>query len=121
MNGVLQDDINFNPFTKSMKQVYPGDLIMLTGIMPKDPAPLPIGQLGVIQDVKCVGDFVQYEVIWESNSGLFLLSDDPFMNINFAINSLTPYKKLVALRLLEKYKERSSPNENPQTNTELIY
>ena len=57
-----------------------GDIIEITGVLPEDPNPIPIGSRGEVTDVSNVGTpFEQYRVKWDNNiSGLMLLPGDPF-------------------------------------------
>lgn len=52
-----------------------GDTVVITGIMPNDPAPLEIGDRGKVITVFESG---QVEVDWESGRSLLLLLSDPF-------------------------------------------
>lgn len=64
----------------------PGDRIRVTGLMPDDPAPMPIGAEGTVTAVNAFGDGptnVQVSVDWDGNGRtLMLLGSDPFVVIN---------------------------------------
>jgi len=53
-----------------------GDRIRITGPLPEEPNPIPVGTEGT---VNWVGSFDQYAVDWDDNaSALILLGTDPF-------------------------------------------
>lgn len=57
---------------------YPnaGDRVRMTGLMPNDPAPLPIGTEGTV--VVCHPKVRQITVDWDNGSSLILLPTDPY-------------------------------------------
>lgn len=61
-----------------MSAVFPvaGDRVRMTGVMPNDPAPLPVGSTGTVRDAN--SDTGQIFVDWDSGSGLILLATDPY-------------------------------------------
>lgn len=54
----------------------PGDRVRMTGVMPNDPAPLPVGATGTVLEANETTG--QIFVNWDSGSGLILLASDPF-------------------------------------------
>lgn len=60
--------------------VKPGDRVLITGIQPDDPAPLPIGSCGTVVYVS----ESQIDVDWDAEVGrsLMLLPGDPFTVIS---------------------------------------
>lgn len=61
----------------------PGDRVRITGVMPDDPDPLPVGLEGTVTDVTPEHHtFQQYTVDWdhdgERKRNLMLLPHDPF-------------------------------------------
>jgi hypothetical protein len=58
----------------------PGDRIRVTGILPNDPSPLKVGEMGTV--VRVTPDAVHYrgtiDVAWDSGRTLSLLLDDPY-------------------------------------------
>lgn len=57
----------------------PGDRIRVTGVLPDDPAPIPIGNEGTVTGVRNVGTaHAQIDVEWDDGRTLMLLPDDPF-------------------------------------------
>lgn len=62
--------------------VKPGNRVRITGVMPGDPDPLPIGATGTVTDVHAsVGQIL---VDWDPEVGrsLILLTTDPFAVID---------------------------------------
>jgi Domain of unknown function (DUF4314) len=57
--------------------VQKGDRVRMTGIMPNDPDPIPVGMEGTVEEV--VPEFNQIWVKWDGDRSLILLMDDPFM------------------------------------------
>jgi hypothetical protein len=59
-----------------MNDVQPGDHVRITGTMPDDPDPLPIGTTGTVRRVLDSG---QADVDWDNGrSHLLLLDVDPY-------------------------------------------
>lgn len=60
--------------------VKQGDRIEITGTMPEEPNPLPVGSLGTVRRVRNPGtELEQISVDWDDASRcLLLLPDDPF-------------------------------------------
>lgn len=60
--------------------VKPGDRVRVTGILPNDPAPLPVGATGTVTQVTDVLQPAQIQVDWDPGVGrtLSLLATDPF-------------------------------------------
>lgn len=58
--------------------VKPGDRVKITGVMPNDPDPLPIGSTGTVTEVRA--EVGQIYVDWDPEVGrsLILLTVDPF-------------------------------------------
>ena len=58
----------------------PGDRVRMTGIMPEDPDPIPVGDEGTVQEVFNADSprFMQISVAWDSGRSLLLLPNDPF-------------------------------------------
>lgn len=54
----------------------PGDRVRMTGVMPNDPAPLPVGAIGTVREANAATR--QIFVDWDSGPGLILLTTDPF-------------------------------------------
>lgn len=54
----------------------PNDRIRVTGLMPDDPAPIPIGACGTVTDVH--PEVEQILVDWDNGRTLILLTTDPF-------------------------------------------
>lgn len=54
----------------------PGDRVRLTGVMPEDPDPLPIGTTGSVTAIN--PDTHQIIVTWDFPRSLILLTTDPF-------------------------------------------
>jgi len=63
-----------------MKFVKAGDRVRMTGIMTNDPAPLPVGLTGTVQEAH--PEVNQIWVDWDEHEGrksnLILLYEDPF-------------------------------------------
>ena len=56
-----------------------GRRVRVTGILPNDPAPLKVGEEGVVTGAPGAGTpFAQIVVTWDSGRSLLLLPDDPF-------------------------------------------
>ncbi len=53
-----------------------GDRVRMTGLMPRDPAPLPVGTEGTVREVR--PEVSQIFVTWDNGSHLILLTTDPF-------------------------------------------
>lgn len=63
------------------RDVHAGDRVRMTGVMPGDPDPLPIGSEGTVQWVGTdLGQPFgrQIHVSWDDRRGLILLESDPF-------------------------------------------
>lgn len=54
----------------------PGDRVEMTGTMPDDPAPLPVGTTGTVTDVR--PEVGQIFVDWDVDRTLILLASDPY-------------------------------------------
>lgn len=54
----------------------PGDRVRITGIMPEDPDPMPVGSYGTVTEVH--EDVGQIHVDWDCGRRLILLTTDPF-------------------------------------------
>lgn len=54
----------------------PDDRIRVTGVMPEDPEPIPVGEEGTVTDVQ--PEVGQIHVDWDSGRRLILLTTDPF-------------------------------------------
>lgn len=59
----------------------PGDRVRMTGVMPNDPDPMPVGATGTVLQV--TPEVRQIWVDWDADSdgrkrSLILLTDDPF-------------------------------------------
>lgn len=62
-----------------MVKANPGDRVKITGAMPNEPDPIPVGTVGVVTDVLNAGTrFEQYVVDWDTGRSLMLVPDDPF-------------------------------------------
>lgn len=60
-----------------MTALRPGDRVQITGVMPEDPDPLPIGTTGTV--VRLLDSGWQADVDWDNGRGLLLLLDvDPY-------------------------------------------
>lgn len=56
-----------------------GDRIRVTGVLPNDPAPIPIGNEGTVTGVRNAGTpYAQIDVEWDDGRTLMLLPGDPF-------------------------------------------
>ena len=55
-----------------------GDRVRMTGIMPNDPDPIPVGDEGEIIDLVGTYQNPQIRVRWDSGRSLMLLPNDPF-------------------------------------------
>ncbi|MFP1155382.1 DUF4314 domain-containing protein [Mycobacterium sherrisii] len=63
--------------------VQPGDRVQITGVMPSDPDPLPVGTTGTVMRV--LDSAKQADVEWDNGRTLLLLLDvDPFVVIGHA-------------------------------------
>jgi len=66
--------------------VQPGDRVRITGVMPNDPNPIPIGTEGTVREVH--EDVGQIHVDWDPDPvtrrsrGLILLTTDPFVVVD---------------------------------------
>lgn len=59
---------------------HAGDRVRVTGRMPDEPNPIPIGTVGTVTEVLNEGtQFAQMVVDWDNGRGLMLLPSDPFM------------------------------------------
>ena len=58
--------------------VKPGDRVRMTGRMPQDPDPIPVGQEGTVQELVGTPRYPQIDVKWDSGRTLYLLPSDPF-------------------------------------------
>jgi hypothetical protein len=58
-----------------------GDRVRVTGILPGDPDPLPIGAEGTVDWVNQWTDYLtrQFGVKWDNGRTLMLLGSDPFV------------------------------------------
>lgn len=58
----------------------PGDRIRMTGLMPDDPCPIPVGTEGTVREVNpyFFEGRQQIYVDWDDNRSLILLSTDPY-------------------------------------------
>lgn len=57
--------------------VQPGDCVQITGVMPNEPEPLPVGALGIV--VRVLDSGRQADVRWDSGRTLLLLLGvDPY-------------------------------------------
>lgn len=58
-----------------------GDRVRITGTLPHDPNPLPIGLEGTVDYIgQWTSDYTkQIGVAWDNGSRLLLLHDDPFV------------------------------------------
>lgn len=56
-----------------------GDRVRVTGVLPKDPDPIPVGEEGVVTKVRNSSLGAQIEVDWDSGRKLMLLDTDPFI------------------------------------------
>lgn len=57
--------------------LQPGDRVRITGEMPGDPDPLPVGSTGTV--VRVIASSSAADVKWDNGRSLFLLTDvDPF-------------------------------------------
>lgn len=54
----------------------PGDRVEMTGVMPDDPAPLPVGTTGTVTDIH--PEVGQILVDWDIDRTLILLTSDPY-------------------------------------------
>ena len=70
-----------------------GDRVRITGVMPNDPCPLEVGEMGTVVGLNPMppgsgfGD--QIFVRWDTGRSLILLADDPFEVVTEAINLRT--------------------------------
>ena len=56
-----------------------GARVRMTGLMPNDPDPIPVGTEGTVESLYEFSDgSAQISVAWENGRTLMLLSDDPF-------------------------------------------
>ena len=63
--------------------LQPGDRVQITGVMPDDPDPLPVGTTGTV--VRLLDSGRQADVDWDNGRGLLLLVDvDPYRVIGRA-------------------------------------
>lgn len=58
-----------------------GDRVRMVGIMPNDPAPIPVGEEGTVVDSEYAAQTQQIDVEWDSGRTLILLTTDPFVVI----------------------------------------
>lgn len=61
-----------------MSSLKPGDRVRMTGLMPDDPCPIPVGEEGEVVALVGTEQFPQIDVKWDSGRTLFLLPTDPF-------------------------------------------
>lgn len=54
----------------------PGDRVRVTGVLPEDPDPIPVGEEGTVTSVRA--DVDQIDVDWDCGRSLILLTTDPF-------------------------------------------
>lgn len=61
-----------------MPHINVGDRVRITGLLPEDPCPLPVGSEGTV--VQAMNEAGQIHVKWDPGVGstLILLKDDPF-------------------------------------------
>lgn len=55
-----------------------GDTVVMTGVQPDDPDPIPVGTKGTGRFVSDLGDWGQIDVEWENGRSLMLLDTDPY-------------------------------------------
>lgn len=60
----------------------PGDRVRIIGVMPNDPAPLPVGTEGRVNEVH--PEVGQIWMEWDNGSRLILLTSDPYTIIRHA-------------------------------------
>lgn len=58
----------------------PGDRVVMVGLMPNDPCPIPVGTQGTVTEVNphVFEGSQQIYVEWDDDRSLILLSTDPF-------------------------------------------
>lgn len=56
----------------------PGDRVRMTGRMPDDPDPIPVGTEGTVRELTGTARFPQIDVDWDNGRSLFLLPTDPY-------------------------------------------
>jgi len=62
-----------------MTESLTGARVRITGFLPEDPDPLPLGTEGTVTSVNNPGtDWEQIVVKWDNGRSLFLLPGDPF-------------------------------------------
>lgn len=62
-----------------MSKAQAGDRVRMTGAMPGDPDPIPVGTEGTVVEVMNVGTPIeQIHVDWDIERSLLLLPTDPF-------------------------------------------
>lgn len=62
-----------------MPKVKRGDRVEMTGLMPDDPFPLPVGTRGTVVAVLNENTHLEQIVVdWDTKRSLFLLPQDPF-------------------------------------------
>jgi hypothetical protein len=60
------------------RRIEPGDRVRVTGIMPNEPNPIPVGEEGTVRDIDSAGTIW---CRWDSGRGLGLLPTDPFEKV----------------------------------------